>query len=255
MNNSPEVSVIIPTYNSARTILDTLQSIFQQTHQDFEIILINDGSTDDLIDLLSNIQDPRLKIFNYENEGLFTARNRGIDHASGDYIIFLDADVLWTSDKLESHIYRLKKTRRFNPRAGVVYSLSYFFDDEAQSCFIDQPQFYEGNVLAKILESNFITNGSNSMMTREAIDSVGYFNPDFQGEADWEYWIRLARKWDYLLVPQRQIFCRQRQQSMPSRIEPMKYDPLYILERAFSNGASYHSISSQIAHQVNAQIL
>lgn len=230
----PKVSVIIPTYNSSRTIGETLQSVFRQTYSDFEILLINDGSTDDLMGVLENFKDSRLQILDYENGGLCVARNRGIDRASGDYLIFLDADDLWSSDKLESHVNALDEAKKANARAGVVYSWSYFLDDETQSCFINQPKPYEGDVLAKILESNFITNGSNPMITREAIDSVGYFNPDFnKGAEDWEYWIRLARQWDYLLVPRRQVFYRQTRQSMSSNIDNMEYAQFQVLESAF----------------------
>ena len=229
----PKVSVIIPTYNSSATIGETLESVFRQTYKDFEIILINDGSTDSLMEVLDPIQDNRLKIFNYENSGLSVARNRGINQASGDYLIFLDADDLWTSDKLETHVNALDQAKEINPRVGVVYSWSYYLDDETQSCFTNQPKPYEGDVLAKILESNFITNGSNPMIIRKAIDSVGYFNPEFQGAADWEYWIRLAQHWDYLLVPQRQIFYRQSRQSMSSNIEHMEEDQLRLLQSTF----------------------
>ncbi len=230
----PKVSVIIPTYNSSRTIGETLQSVFRQTYSDFEILLINDGSTDDLMGVLEDFKDSRLQILDYENGGLCVARNRGIDRASGDYLIFLDADDLWTSDKLETHVNALDQAKKINPRVGVVYSWSYYFDDETQSCFIIQPKTYEGDVLAKILESNFITNGSNPMITREAIDSVGYFNPEFQGAADWEYWIRLAQHWDYILVPQKQIFYRQSRQSMSSNIDNMEDVQFQVLESAFS---------------------
>ena len=229
----PKVSVIIPTYNSSTTIGETLQSVFKQTYSDFEILLINDGSTDDLMGVLKDFKDSRLQILDYENGGLCVARNRGIDRACGDYLIFLDADDLWTSDKLETHVNALDQAKEINPRVGVVYSWSYYFDDETQSCFISQPKTYEGDVLAKILEINFITNGSNPMIVREAIDSVGYFNPEFQGAADWEYWIRLAQHWDYLLVPQRQIFYRQSRQSMSSNIEHMEEDQLRLLQSTF----------------------
>ena len=231
----PKVSVIIPTYNSSTTIGETLQSVFRQTYSDFEILLINDGSTDNLMEALKGFQDSRLHILHYENGGPSVARNRGIDRASGTYLIFLDADDLWTSDKLETHVNALDEARKTNSRAGIVYSWSYFLNDETQSCFINQPKPYEGDVLAKILESNFLTNGSNPMITREAIDSVGYFNPDFnKGAEDWEYWIRLARQWDYLLVPRRQIFYRQSQQSMSSNIDNMEDAQFQVLESAFS---------------------
>ncbi|MBD0347380.1 MAG: glycosyltransferase family 2 protein, partial [Coleofasciculus sp. Co-bin14] len=88
---SPSISVIIPAYNVERTILETIESVQQQTLSDFELIVINDGSTDRTLELLNTVKDPRLKVFSYTNGGLPTARNRGISHATGEFIAFLDA--------------------------------------------------------------------------------------------------------------------------------------------------------------------
>ena len=229
----PKVSVIIPTYNSSRTISKTLQSVFKQTYSDFEVLLINDGSTDHLMEVLKGFQDSRLQILNYENGGLSVARNRGIDRASGDYLIFLDADDLWSSDKLESHVNALDNARKTNPKAGVVYSWSYFLDDETNACYINHPKPYEGDVLADILGSNFVTSGSNPMITREAINSVGYFNDNFKGASDWDYWIRLARQWRYVLIPERQVFYRQSRTSMSSNVPKMEQDQLRVINTIF----------------------
>ena len=229
----PKVSVIIPTYNSSTTISETLQSVFKQTYSDFEILLINDGSTDALMEVLNDFKDSRLQILHYENGGLSAARNRGIDRASGDYLIFLDADDLWSSDKLESHVNALDNAQKINPKASVVYSWSYFLDDETGVSYINYPKPYEGYVLPKILESNFVTNGSNPMITRKAIDSVGYFNDDFKGASDWEYWIRLAQQWDYILIPKRQVFYRQSRASMSSNVSKMEQDQLRVIQETF----------------------
>ena len=229
----PKVSVIIPTHNSSCTIGETLQSVFSQTYSDFEILLINDGSTDNLMEVLKGFQDSRLQILNYENGGLSVARNRGIDRASGKYLIFLDADDLWSPDKLESHVNALDNAQKNNPKASVVYSWSYFLDDETNSSYIDNPLHCEGNVLPKIVETNFIISGSNPMITREAIDSVGYFDSDFQGASDWNYWIRLAQQWDYILIPERQVFYRQSPTSMSSNVETIEQDQLRVINTIF----------------------
>ena len=228
-----KVSVIIPTYNSSRTICETLQSVFSQTYSDFEILLINDGSTDNLMEVLKCFQDSRLQILNYENGGLSVARNRGIDCASGEYLIFLDADDLWSPDKLESHVNALDNAQKTNPKASVVYSWSYFLDNETNISYINYPSHCEGSVLPEILETNFVTSGSNPMITRQAIESVGYFNSDFQGASDWEYWIRLAQQWDYILIPERQVFYRQSPTSMSSNVLKMEQDQLRVVDAIF----------------------
>ena len=112
------ISVVIPAYNAAKTISETIDSVRRQTFTDFELIVINDGSSDHTAELVNAVADDRLQLFSYENGGLPVARNRGIDRASGEFIAFLDADDLWTPDKLELQLEALQK----HPEAGVAYS-------------------------------------------------------------------------------------------------------------------------------------
>ena len=112
------ISIIIPVYNAEKTIESTINSVLNQTFIDFELIVINDGSTDSTLEIVHKITDPRLKIFSYANANQAASRNRGIAKATGEYIAFLDADDLWTPDKLESQINLLKN----NSTAAVVYS-------------------------------------------------------------------------------------------------------------------------------------
>lgn len=223
------ISVIIPAYNAAPTILETIRSVQQQSFSDFEIVIINDGSTDDLLKQLSTIHDPRINVFSYENGGLSVARNRGISHATGEYIAFLDADDLWTPDKLELQLAALQNC----PKAGVAYSWTYFMDEQGQSFHVGQNVSVKGNVYADLLVSNFLAHGSNPMIRRAAINSVGAFNPTVSGAADWDYWLRLAAKWEFVVVPKPQIFYRQSSSSMSSKVEFMERCQLDVLEQAF----------------------
>ena len=86
MNNSPAISVIIPAYNCEKTIKETVNSVLKQTFADFELIIINDGSQDATLDVVSKIQDARLKVFSFENAGGNVSRNRGLNLAGGKYI-------------------------------------------------------------------------------------------------------------------------------------------------------------------------
>ncbi len=100
----PKISVIIPVYNAEETIKETLESVLSQTFSQFEIIVINDGSQDKTLEIVSRILDPRLKVLSYPNAGVSVSRNRGISQAAGEYVSFLDADDLWTPDKLETQL-------------------------------------------------------------------------------------------------------------------------------------------------------
>jgi GT2 family glycosyltransferase len=225
------ISVIIPTYNAERTILETIASVLQQTFSDFELIVINDGSTDRTLELLNTVKDARLKIFSYLNGGVPVARNRGITHAIGDFLAFLDNDDLWTPDKLELQLAALQQ----HPEAGVVYSWAYYMDEKGESFYADKPIFFEGNVYEQLLVRDFIASGSSCLIRRQAIDSVGEFDSSVPGADDWDYWLRLARHWPFVLVPKAQIFYRQSLGSQSSNAEIMEKNTLRVIEKAFQS--------------------
>jgi glycosyltransferase involved in cell wall biosynthesis len=225
----PTISVIIPAYNAERTILQTIASVQQQTFSDFELIVINDGSKDQTIELLNNVVDERLKIFSYENGGLPVARNRGISHATGEFMAFLDADDLWTADKLESQLTALQQ----HPEAGVAYSWTYFMDEQGKSSSLGEPLFFIGNVYAQLLVSNFIASGSNPLIRRQAVESVGEFDTTLKSCEDWDYWLRLAARWPFIVVPKHQIFYRQSSRAMSSKVEVMQKANLIMIEKAY----------------------
>ncbi|MEH2035521.1 glycosyltransferase family 2 protein [Nostoc sp.] len=228
---SPQISVIIPTYNADRTILETIASVQQQTFSDFELIVINDGSTDRTLELLNSVADPRIKIFSYSNGGLPVARNRGISQANGEFISFLDADDLWTPDKLEAQLAALQK----HPEAGVAYSWSYYMDEKGESIHSSNTVSFEGNVYANLLVGNFLESGSNPLISKQAIDSVGEFDSTLASCEDWEYWLRLAARWPFVVVPKQQILYRQTSGAMSSKIEVMEKYHLIVIERAFAS--------------------
>ncbi len=227
----PTISIIIPVYNGKTTILETIASVQQQTFSDIEIIVINDGSTDSTLELLKSIQDERLKIFSYENGGLPVARNRGISHATGEFIAFLDADDMWTPDKLELQLAALQQ----HPEAGVAYSWTYFKYDEEEYSYADESSFFEGDVYADLLVRNFLHNGSNPLIRRQAIESVGFFDPTLKSCEDWEFYLRLAVNWDFVLVRKAQIIYRQSSSSMTSKVEVMEKSLIIVIERAFQS--------------------
>ncbi|MHC5731507.1 MAG: glycosyltransferase family 2 protein, partial [Nostoc sp.] len=112
------ISVIIPSYNSEKTIKKTIESVLNQSFSDLELIVINDGSKDSTLEIISNFKDSRIKVFSFENSGGNISRNRGLKYAVGKFVSFLDADDIWTADKLASQLQDLQK----NLGAKVAYS-------------------------------------------------------------------------------------------------------------------------------------
>lgn len=223
------VSVIIPTYNSAATILETINSVLTQTYSNLEAIVINDGSTDNTLKLLEIIKDSRLKILSFSNGGLSTARNRGIKHSQGEYIAFLDADDSWTSDKLELQVAALQK----HPQAGLAYSWVYFQYPTEKDSYADTSCFFTGNVYSDLLLKNFLYNGSNALVRKKVIDDIGLFDSQLKAVEDWDFYLRIAAKYDFVLVPQVQINYRQSVSSMTGNINLMEHYLKTVIERAF----------------------
>src|SRR5919202_991349 len=141
------ISVIIPVYNGEKTIQETIESVLKQTFSNFELIVIDDGSQDSTLQIVSTIQDTRLKIFSYSNAGVSTSRNRGLSHATGEFISFIDADDLWTLDKLESQLKALQE----NPNAAVAYSWTNWIDRSNQLLGRGSYLPEQGDVFAKLL--------------------------------------------------------------------------------------------------------
>lgn len=227
------VSVIIPTYNAEKTILETIESVISQTIKDIEILVIDDGCSDRTLEILSTIKDPRLKVFSYKNGGLPTARNRGIEQAKGDFISFIDADDLWTKDKLELQLAALAN----NPHAKVAYSWTVCMQHQGNKVFFTQgssPNF-AGDVYADLLLVNFVASGSNILVRRDAIDIVGNFKPELQACEDWDFYLRLAASFNFVVVPKNQIIYRRLAGSMSSKVEIMESQGLSVLNLAFKS--------------------
>lgn len=223
------ISVIVPAYNAEQTILETIESIQKQSFSELEIIVINDGSTDRTLEILNTIKDDRLKIFNYENGGLPVARNRGISHAIGDYMAFIDADDIWTPDKLSAQLTALQT----HPEAGFAYSWTSFMDEKGETFHLGNPIYFEGDVYAHLLVSNFIASGSNPLIRREVIEHVGKFDTTLRSAEDWDYWLRIARLWHFALVPKAQVFYRKSSGAMSAKIDVMEKYNLIVIEKAF----------------------
>ncbi len=202
---TPTISVLIPCYNAERTIQETISSVLAQTFTDFELLVINDGSTDGTMSVLEQITDDRLKVVSFENSGPQKSRNRGIEKARGKYITFIDADDLWTSDKLASQLQALQNT----PEAAVAYSWTDFIDENSN--FLKHSRHIEmaGDVYEQLLIDDFIASGSNPLIKAEAIRAVGGFDENTLAGQDWDMWLMLAEKFQFVAVPKVQILYRK----------------------------------------------
>jgi glycosyltransferase involved in cell wall biosynthesis len=229
----PQVSVIIPVYNGEKTIRETIESVLQQTFADFEILVINDGSTDATLDILSKIIDPRIQIFSYANARQAASRNRGLERAKGDYIAFLDADDLWTMDKLELQVKALQS----HPEAAFAYSWTDYIDERGNFLHSGRHITMNGNVYADLIVNNFVENGSNPLIRREVFDRVGVFDEALPPAEDWDMWLRIAEFYPFVAIPAAQILYRVTATSSSLNIAKQEQQCLEVLQRGFDRAS------------------
>lgn len=176
MNGAPLVSVVIPAYNAARFIERTLKSALRQTYRNLQILLIDDGSTDDTRPLAGAVigNDDRVRIISVPNGGVAKARNIGIAESTGGFVAFLDADDLWHPRKIELQLTTLLASN--DDRASAVYAFSRVIDLDDRVMRSANTYACGGYVLARLLYAKFIGNGSSLLVRREAAVRVGGMN-------------------------------------------------------------------------------
>ncbi len=242
MHAMPVISVIIPAYNSSKTILSTIKSVLNQTFSDFELIIINDGSTDSTLEVIRNVLDSRIKIFSYPNNGVAVSRNQGIKNASGELIAFLDADDLWTPDKLELQLKALKN----NPNAALAYSWTDFIDENGQIVNTGMRTVINGNAYTELLKSNFLQNGSNPLIHKYVLDRIGGFDESLPAAQDWDLYLRLGFHYEFLCVPCPQILYRVSSDSMSANVSRLENSCLKVLEQAYARAPkSLHHLKKE----------
>jgi glycosyltransferase involved in cell wall biosynthesis len=187
---SPMVSVIVPTYNREKYIKQAIDSILQQTFTDFELIVVDDGSTDQTAELVQQIPDDRIRYVYRENGGTSEAVNTGISHIRGEYFTKLDSDDLWEDTLLEDLVSSLES----NPQVGAVYARAQYIDEAGNKLdrFRGWPMAFPENPFKSFLfydTSVTIT----TLIRRSAMDEVGIFDGSNICSEDWDYIIRVAK--------------------------------------------------------------
>jgi glycosyltransferase involved in cell wall biosynthesis len=225
----PRISIVIPAHNSEKTITKTIDSVLKQSFTDLELIVIDDGSQDKTLEVVSKINDPRIKILSYPKAGANVSRNRGLSLAQGEFVSFLDADDIWTSDKLASQIQALEN----NSKAKVAYSWTNYIDDDDKFLLTGTHLTANGDVYEQLLITNFLESGSNPLICKEAILKLGGFDESLSAAQDWDMWLRLAEKYHFICVPQPQILYRIRANSLSSNLHRQEKACLEVLKKAY----------------------
>lgn len=227
----PKVSVIIPAYNAMSYLPETLESVFGQTFTDLEILIVNDGSLDDIVEWASQIADSRVKFISQANQGVSAARNTGIIKAQGEYIAFLDADDLWEPTKLEKQVHCLEA----NPTVGLAYTWTNFIDEFGQSTGVSIFSHAEGNVWQEIVVRDMVSTGSSTMIRAECFDKVGLFDSDLCVGEDRDMWTRIAACYPFAVIKEPLTLYRRHPQNTTKSNEKIIPELSRVIEKTFKD--------------------
>ncbi|MGL4880200.1 MAG: glycosyltransferase family 2 protein [Waterburya sp.] len=232
-NKMPTVTVVIPAYNAIRYLAETMDTVLSQTYQDFEVLIVNDGSTDETPNWVNQLseKEPKVRMISQVNKGLAAARNTGIKESEGEYIAILDADDLWEPTKLQKQVDCLDK----NPKAGLCYTWTALADNEGKDTGRVVASHAEGNVWQQLTEINFVCCGSTPMIRRSCFETVGFFAEDLRFSEDWDMWLRIAMKYPFVVVKEPLIRYRQHPNNMSKDCQSMLEGSRILIERNFAN--------------------
>ncbi|MDP3980817.1 MAG: glycosyltransferase [Chlamydiota bacterium] len=228
----PAVSIIIPCFNSSKTITDTLNSVLMQTLQGWEALVINDGSTDSSLERIKSFcqKDPRIKLISQKNQGVAEARNSGIKMAQGEYIIFLDADDLLFPRMLDRTVRMLRK----NTDCGVAYCDWITSDYNLVNMIWTNSFIGKRNPYSDLVEQNRFQ-PNVLLIRRNVVDELGGFDVTLPPCEDWDMWIRIARQGvGFIRVPEALALYRMTPGSMSRKVSKGLKGGLAVIERGFA---------------------
>ena len=214
-----KISVIVPTSNRSLLLKDTIDSILNQTFNNFELIIIDNNSTDDTEEVLRTYSDGRIRLFkNQKSESVSKNRNLGIKKSRGEYIAFCDDDDYWTSKKLEEINQKIIQS----PSVGIIYSDAYLvvepkFAKNGKSTNYPIRKSKQCTSYLKLLFDNFII-CSTVVVKRECFDTCGLFFEEFEapaGAEDWDMWLQIVDKWPQVIyIPEVLCYYRMHNNSL-----------------------------------------
>lgn len=200
------ISVVVPAYNAQSTLSETLSSVRAQTHKELEIVVVDDGSTDQTLSVaeVHAALDPRIRVLSTANGGVASARNAGIAASRGRFVAPIDADDLWHPDKIKRQLAVMESS---GPEMGFVYTLFRRIDQNGFILDSCPDARFEGRVFLQMLLHNFVSNGSSLLIRREAFEAAGGYEPELrqrlaQGCEDYLLQLLIARHWLVGCVPE-----------------------------------------------------
>jgi glycosyltransferase involved in cell wall biosynthesis len=234
-DGNPLVSVVIPAFNAGRHIQETLISVIGQTYENLEIVVVDDGSTDETARVVSSLaeKDSRITLIQQENAGVAAARNAGIRRSTGSLVLPLDADDICFPGRIVEQVEAMQAA---GPDTGVVYSWSARINADSNLIGQVNASIYKGDVAAELLFGNIVGNASASLIRRECFKHVGYFDTSFyardaQGCEDRDLYLRIAEHYQFSVVKKIHVGYRYTSQAMSGDHARMRRSHDVMVER------------------------
>jgi glycosyltransferase involved in cell wall biosynthesis len=225
----PEVSVVVPAYNAARFVASAIESVLAQTYDDYEILVVDDGSTDDTREVVNQYKSAKIRYIAQKNAGVAVARNTGMAEGRGRWVAFLDADDTWFPTKLERQMHAL----RADSSARVCYSAFTVVDASLAPIGVRRSARVGTALEDLLLRGNIVGSICTVLCDREMILSTGGFDPRLSQCADWEMWVRLAARTEFVYVDESLVTYRQHDSNMSRNAGLLETDSLLVLESGF----------------------
>ena len=195
--DSPGVSIVTPTYNRARFIGQAVESVLAQTMPDWELLLVDDGSTDNTREVVEPyLADPRIHYFYQPNQGQSIARNNALEKARGDFIGFLDSDDLWCADKLEQQLALFEN----HPDVDIVHGDENMIDEQGQETSRENMRRYSGRITPQLLADNSVSI-TTALVRRGCFDEMGGFQASHGVADDYDLWLRFSSRYRFHYEP------------------------------------------------------
>ena len=207
MEMHPTVSVVIPSFNMGNLLPDAIESVFNQTYKDYEIIVVDDGSQDDTKERVDKYRARGVKYIYQKNSGVASARNVGIFQSKGQYVAFLDADDLWLPDKLELQMKALKELNVGAVACGykvIDYMSGRTLSEIVRKNYPTREDLYQSLCISQIIPAC----SSGVLLKKSYFQDVGCFSEALPIAEDWELWLRIAKKYDIKFVEQPLVLIR-----------------------------------------------
>lgn len=217
--SGPRVSVVLPTYNRADVVDRAIESVLDQTYTGFELVVVDDASTDDTDAVVGAFDDDRIRYVEHrENRGASAARNTGIRAATGEIIAFQDSDDVWGAEKLERQVAVFDRT---DGEVGVVYTGTWR-DRDGERRYVPGPGVdpKSGDVRDALFAQNFVTTQAAAVRA-PCFERVGTFDEDLPALVDWELWLRVAEHYEFRYVDEPLVTAHVRADSI-SRMDDRK---------------------------------